>query len=147
MHFVYKPEGAEPQRWEFDPDKLMSPEAEAIERHTGMDYSEWARRVGSGSMLALHGLLFVMLKRTEPTLRWDQVVFSIGDVDFELTDEETREARDRLRAKAATEGLNPAEAETLENFEAQVDDVVDDLPATAAVEDEDPKADLVALTD
>lgn len=121
MLFVYKPAGAEPRSWEFDPDKLMSPEAEAIERHTGMDYSEWAQRVGSGNMLALHGLLYVMLKRADPTLRWNQVQFSIGEVDFELTDEETREARDRLRAKKASEGLTDTEAAALENFEAQVD--------------------------
>ena len=32
MRLVYAPEGAEAQSWEFDPNKIMNAEAEAIER-------------------------------------------------------------------------------------------------------------------
>ena len=41
MYFVYKPEGVEPTRWKFEPSKLMSPEVEAIEDHTGMAFKQW----------------------------------------------------------------------------------------------------------
>ena len=49
--------------------RLLSPEAEAIERHTGWTFEEWQAQLGRGSMLAHHGLLFVLLKRSRPTLR------------------------------------------------------------------------------
>jgi hypothetical protein len=50
-------------------------------------------------MLAHHGLLFVLLKRSRPTLKWDEVVFSYAEVDFELDEDETREAIAALEAE------------------------------------------------
>lgn len=119
MQFVYKPEGADPKAWEFRPEKLMSPEAEAIERLTKMTFGEWTRAVRGGSMLALHGLLYVMLKREYPTLKWDEVQFSLSEVDFELTDEETAELRTELEAKDAAGELNADEREFLEQLRAE----------------------------
>lgn len=88
MYFIYKPEGAEPKRWKFDPTKLMSPEAEAIERLCGMTFGEWVDAVGRTSITALHGLLYVMLKREQPTLTYDQVQFCLDDIDLELEDDD-----------------------------------------------------------
>lgn len=99
MRYVYTPEGAEPQSWEYDASRLLSPEAEAIERHTGWTFEEWQAQLGRGSMLAHHGLLFVLLKRSRPTLKWDEVVFSYSEVDFELDEDETREAIAALEAE------------------------------------------------
>jgi hypothetical protein len=99
--FVYKPEGRDPLSWDFDPAKLMNPEAEAIERHTGMTYGEWLEALGKSSMLALHGLLFVFLKRGIPTLKWDDVQFSISEVDLEMSDEEAAEALSGLEVRVA----------------------------------------------
>lgn len=118
MYFVYKPEGAEPKRWEFEPTKLMSPEAEAIERHTGMTYQQWTQAVRDGSMLALHGLLYVMLKRTEPTLKWESVQFCLDSVDFELDDDETSDTIANLEKTAGERELGPAEASLLETLKA-----------------------------
>ena len=81
--FVYQPEGAEPRRWPFDPTKLMSPEAEAIEDHTGMPFGKWNEALRDGSFKAIHGLLFVLLKREIPTLKWDEVQFCLDDITFE----------------------------------------------------------------
>lgn len=95
MQFVYKPEGAEPKRWDFDPVKVMSPEAEAIERHTGMTFKHWLSALGEGSMTAVHGLLYVMLKRSDPTLQWDAVQFCLAEIEFEVEDDEApKEAPD-----------------------------------------------------
>jgi hypothetical protein len=135
MQFVYKPEGATPRTWEFDPNRLMNPEAEAIERHTGMTFGEWAEAVTKGSILAVHGLLYVLLKRSAPTLKWDEVQFCLAEVEFELADAEAAVAREALIAKAA-EGkpLSEAEAAMLErlNESAELDE-----PAAA----DDPKED------
>ncbi len=114
MKFVYKPEGAEPQSWPFQPNKLMSPEAEAIERHTGMTFGQWRDAFFDRSVLAMHGFLFVMLKRAHPTLKWDEVVFCLDDIDIEFADEDQIEARDRLAARVtAGETLDDDEAATL----------------------------------
>lgn len=113
MQFVYKPEGADPLRWEFDPNRLMSPEVEVIERHTGLTFGEWADAVGRGSFTAIHGLLFVLLKRKHPTLKWDEVAFCMAEIDFEMDPEEQREAIAELEAKAANGPLTEAEADVL----------------------------------
>ena len=86
--FVYAPEGADPKRWDFDPMKLMSVEVEAIEDKTGMPFRVWAEALGDMSFKAIHGLLYVYLKREIPTLKWDDVQFSAADIDFEVDDED-----------------------------------------------------------
>jgi hypothetical protein len=111
--FVYKPEGRDPMSWDFDPNKLMNPEAEAIERHTGMAFGEWIQALGKSSMLALHGLLFVMLKREIPTLKWDDVQFSISEIDMEMDDAEAGEALSALEVRMANGETLPAEEAAL----------------------------------
>ena len=86
MKFIYAPEGAEPMKWDYDPARLMSPEAEAIERHTGMTYGEFINACGNGSMSAIHGLLYVLLKRSYPTITYDEVQFCLDDIGFEADD-------------------------------------------------------------
>lgn len=127
MRFIYKPEGAEPKSWEFNPTKLMNVEAEAIEKHTGMTFGDWADKVGSGSVLAIHGLLYVLLKRTTPTLRWDDVQFCLDDIDFEIDDDEAVDIRDALEEKQSTEGLTASEEEALAGLRAQYPPTVDDV--------------------
>lgn len=84
MYFIYKPEGVEPTRWKFEPSKLMSPEVEAIEDHTGMAFKQWFEAFEQGSFKAIHGLLWIMLKRSRPTLLWHEVQFCMDDIDFEV---------------------------------------------------------------
>lgn len=123
MKFVYKPEGAEPRVWDFDPTRLMSPEVEAVERHTGLTFHEWIVAVGSGSFLAIHGLLYVMLKRTHPTLKWDEVQFCMADLDFQMDDDEIANIVTTLRAKQDGDGLTEAEAATLKDLVGRLPDV------------------------
>jgi hypothetical protein len=131
MKFVYKPEGVEPHKWDWDPDKLMSPEAEAIERHTKMTYVEWLDRLEKGSILAFHGLLYVMLKRTNPKLQWDEVQFSSSEVDFELSDEEAAKMRDALDARG---DLTPEEQSVLDSLHERDLPVVAEAPKDSAPE-------------
>lgn len=116
MKFVYKPEGIEPRSWDFKPEKLLNPEAEAIERHTGWTFGEWVGKLGDTSMLALHGLLYVLLKRSSPTLKWDEVQFSLDEIGLEADDDEAPALRAHLEEKAATEGLSVEEQATLDKL-------------------------------
>lgn len=136
MQFVYKPEGAEPKKWDFDPDRLMSPEAVAIERLTKLTFAEWTEAVQRGSVLALHALLYVMLKREIPSLKPSEIEFSMSEVDFELDDDETARVIAALEDQEKDGSLSPQDAATLELLRSQH---ADDAPA--GDEDEAPKED------
>lgn len=127
MKFVYTAEGADPKSWPFNPKKLMNAEAEAIERQTGMTFSEWEDRVTRGSITATHALLWVLLKRDVPTLKYDEVVFNASEVALLLDDDESAAMLKALGEKAKREGLAEGEQE-----------VYDLLLATAPEPDEEP---------
>lgn len=93
--FVYKPEGADPLSWEFDPDKMKSSELILIEEMTGWTSAEWADYAERGSIKAVHALLYVFLKRDRPTLTAEQVPdFTMDELDFEA-DKPAPKARKR----------------------------------------------------
>lgn len=75
---IYAPAKGERQEWEFDPDDLYSYEAEALE-DVGDDkwstYVQWADAIRAGNMRAWRGALWTMLKRGNPDLGFDDVVF------------------------------------------------------------------------
>lgn len=127
MKFVYKPEGAEPREWDFNPARLMNPEVEVIERHTGMAYGEWMEAVSKGSMLALHGLLYVLLKRTTPTLRWTDVQFCLEDLGWELEHDEKVEMVANLQALADAGDLDREGHLQLEALRAEIE-ASDEVP-------------------
>lgn len=142
MKFIYQPEGAEPREWEFKPERLMNPEAEAIERLTNMTFGEWVEAVPKMSMLALHGLLYVLLKREMPTLKWDEVVFCADDLRLDLDDDEKADMRRQLLAKESSGQITEDEREALAELSADLGEEVDD-----ALEAETPKASVALVSD
>lgn len=114
MRLIYAPEGAEPQSWDFEPRKIMSPEAELIERHTGWTFDEFGQQFLKGSTLARHALLYVMLKRKTPGLRFDDVQFAMGEVDVVFGDDEMRAFRAALEEKRDSVGLDEKEQAALD---------------------------------
>lgn len=124
MQFTYTPDGVAPEDakvWEFTPGKLMSPEAEAIERLTGMTFAEWQRNLDRGSVVAFHALLYIFLKRADPTLRYEQVVFSMSEVVLDLDDREKADIVANLRAKDGP--LTETEAALLEALAGDIGDI------------------------
>lgn len=81
--FIYSPEGVEPKRWRYAPGRLLSVEAEEIERRTGMPFGVWMQSVPLGSILALRAFVYIMLRRETPDLSWDSVQICMDEVDFE----------------------------------------------------------------
>lgn len=96
MFLSYTPEDGEPQRWEFQPNKIRSQEAEAIEKRTGWDWGEFGKHLLSGSVLARRALLWTYQRRVHPTLRFEDVDFATGEVILELDKEELQQQRDAL---------------------------------------------------
>lgn len=117
MRITYTPEGADPQVFEFKPGKLMSPEAEAIERHTGLTYKQFTEALGETSVLATHALLYVFLKRGNPTLKYDQIQFCMDEIEIDLDDDEAANAITELRRRQADRPLTDDEAEAMKQLE------------------------------
>lgn len=109
MKFTYKPEGADPKVWEYRPNKLMNVEAEKIEDLTGWTYQEFGERFMSGSTKAYHALLYILLKRETPTLKYDQVQFAMDEIEVEFGEVEKAAMLDALREAEASGQLDDDE--------------------------------------
>jgi len=101
MRVTYAPEGGAEQVWDFDPKRVRASEAEAIERRAGESWDAWLLNVQSGQMRARRVLLWHLLRRDHPTLRYEDTPdFFAGEVVVEHTRAELEEIRERVvRAK------------------------------------------------
>ncbi|MEH0635387.1 hypothetical protein QBA35_18990 [Streptomyces bottropensis] len=105
MKVTYTPEGDEQQVFDYNPNKLMSVEREALERVTGRSFSDFAMGVLKGNALCRRALLHVLLKRQHPTLRLDDVDFAWDELTVEMTQGEIDLAVARLREKGGDEAM------------------------------------------
>lgn len=102
MYLVYAPEGSEePNRWKYNPRKIMSAEREWIERRTDRNWSEFTKDVVAGSSLCRRALLYTFLKREHPTVKWDDVDFAWDELKLEYSKAELIELRSTI-AESAT---------------------------------------------
>lgn len=69
---------------EYPLDKLMVSEAEAIEKVTGAKMQD---ALQSGTAASLKALVWVAMKRQDPSLRYSDVDFALEDVEV-ITDED-----------------------------------------------------------
>jgi hypothetical protein len=93
LRITYTPDDGEKREWQFKGRTLMATEAEAIEKVTGILWGEFSARLMQGSPTAKRGLLWALLKREEPTLRYGDMDFPIGAAEVELDDEEKADIR------------------------------------------------------
>lgn len=115
MFFVYAPEDGERQDWWFDPGKVRAQEAEAIEKRTGWDWSEFGVHLIKGSALARRALLWTFQRRVHHTLRFEDVDFALGEVTIEYSKGELEKMR------AETERQDNISAEEKALMLAQLD--------------------------
>jgi hypothetical protein len=128
VYLIYQPAGdAEPQRFKYQPTKIMSAEREYLERRSGKDFTAFTTAVLQGNSLCRRALLHVMLKRRHPTLKWDDVDFAWDELRLEYS----RQELEAMRA-AHAESTDPQAAATVEALDAEI--------AAAIDEDEDPGA-------
>lgn len=98
MILTFTPDEGEKQEWRFRGDKLMTTEAEAVEKVTGMSYAEFGERLLQGNPTARRAVVWVLRKRTEPTLRFGEVDFPMGALQLDFEDEEKAEMREAILA-------------------------------------------------
>lgn len=90
---IYAPEDGEQREWEFDPTKLMSVEAEAIEEVGGTQwdtYGAFLDKLNRGGAKAWRAALWIMLRRENPTLQFSHLVIRANEMIF-IDDEEAPE--------------------------------------------------------
>lgn len=80
-------------------DELTNAEVIAIEKATGDVITTWAQ----GSMSLITGLVWVTIKRENPQLKFQDVVFSMADLTVDEADEEEEEVgKDKARKSEPT---------------------------------------------
>jgi len=85
---IHVGQGDARQTYEYIPGKLLNVEFGAMERmsgHIGEDLEDALRKGGINAMTAL---VWVLRKRQEPTLRFEQVVFTTEDLTTELVNDD-----------------------------------------------------------
>lgn len=121
MLITYTAEGTEPEVWDVDLNKLMNAESEAIEKRTGMTYTEFGDALQRGSVSAMHALLWVLRKRKIPTLEYGQVQFTTDEVSLELGLAEKITARDQMRQALAAGTIDVDRRELARSVLAEVE--------------------------
>jgi len=83
MIIVYAPRDGETHRWNMKEVRILSTEAEAVERVTDLEWDKARAKVLKGSMLALRAIAWVLMKRQEPALRYGEFVPEAGELGYE----------------------------------------------------------------
>lgn len=105
MRVTYSPEDGDEQVFDYNPNRLMSAEREALEKRTGRAFNEFAMGVLKGDALCRRALLHVLLKRQHPTIGFDDVDFCWDELTVEMTKGEITLAVERLREKNGNDDL------------------------------------------
>jgi hypothetical protein len=94
MFLKYTPDDADPQTFEFYLGKLRTMEAEAIEKHTGLNYgSDYKQALLMGNVRARRALLWTLLRRQHPTLKYADVDFADDELVIEYDTDEWADIR------------------------------------------------------
>jgi hypothetical protein len=95
MLLVFSPEDGGKQEFVFNPFELLSIEAELVEELGPWDsYDEFLLRLRKGNVRAKRALLWIMLKRQNPRLRFPELVVKVNELDLQPDQDEIRAALD-----------------------------------------------------
>lgn len=105
MLVTYTAEGAEPEVFKFRPRDIKASEAEMIEKRAGCSFEEWATKVVAGSAQARRVLLWSLLRRSHPALKWEDTPdFAWSELVVERETKELVMIREAIvKAKQLTE--------------------------------------------
>lgn len=100
MIVTYTKTGEDPRTWNFHPEDLSESMAEVIERRFGTDtptFEAWQQGVHQGMARARRVLLWFLLWRDHPALRFEEVDPKRRELKVEFTVPELEAMRDRVR--------------------------------------------------
>lgn len=98
MIFTYHPEGSdEPTTWTVDLGKIKVQEMIAIEKRTGLKYgTTFKEDVMMGGAEGRLALLWTLLRRTNHTLKYEDLDFADGEVKLEMDTDEWAKTRQEI---------------------------------------------------
>jgi hypothetical protein len=101
MIIKYYPDNAEEKVFDFYPGALENPDTEAIESvggETWSTYEEFGSLFFRGSQKAYRAALWIMLRKTEPRLKFTDIRFRAEQVAVDYSEKEQSMIRDALLA-------------------------------------------------
>jgi hypothetical protein len=92
VKFTYARAGQEPLTFDFDPNELGTLEAELIEEAGGTQwrsFGQWVDLHNQGGFRAWRVSLWIMLRRQNPSLAFEEVLPTVGELIIGIDDTET----------------------------------------------------------
>ncbi|WP_199444455.1 hypothetical protein [Umezawaea beigongshangensis] len=113
MFVTYSPDGdVEERTWEFEAAAITAADAEPVEASFGRTWDEFLVELVRGGIRARRHLLWLLMRREHPALRYEDVPnFATGQLLVELDRDELQAMRDGLPASTAPEALARLDAE------------------------------------
>lgn len=137
MRVIYRPEGEQPQTWEFKTGRVLQSQAELIEKRAGCNYEEWAMALQAGNAKARRVLLWHLQCRTHGLLRIEDLPdFAVGDLKIE------RDLDELLQFRAVIEATRMEDPEIREIALSQLDSEITAEQARIEAGDVEGKAPL-----
>lgn len=84
----------------FDFDSIRAREAMDLEAVTGQTMTQWSTSLQSGSITALIGLVYLMKKRANPTIKFADVDFELAELKVDSESEDAPEVPTEAGAEA-----------------------------------------------
>ena len=85
MLITYRPADGEPREWSFIPRDLTSLEAEDVEDATGWSFPVFQAQFYAGRTRARRAVLWILLRREQPELRFADVQYGMSELGFHWT--------------------------------------------------------------
>jgi len=95
---TYARSGGETQKWDYKPGDVLSAEAETLERITDKTFDEINTGLLRGAVWARRGVLWMLMKRDNPSLKYADVQFKSGEVQVDWSTDERAEMRKAIEA-------------------------------------------------
>lgn len=89
------------EHWDITLGGFLNVEIMAIERATGMTAVEFEEALDKGSFIANTALVWILRRRREPGLKFDDVEFRVGDLSSQVVDDEADEGKDEASEEAS----------------------------------------------
>lgn len=109
MKLTFRPQNGDEQSWTIDLDQFRVAEREECERRSGLDWGPFKAALVRDKTSAIRALLFVLIRRTHPTYRWDDVDFCDDEVQVETTIADLEKGRAQIEATANLSTKDKAE--------------------------------------
>jgi len=106
MIVKFTPSEGDTTTYDFKPKKLLSVEAEVVEKLTGKTYTDAVQAMIAGSALCRRAVVYVLQKRTHPTLSWTSFDFPYDAIEVEFDSDELADIK---AAVASAPGLSDSE--------------------------------------